>query len=403
MTTRVAVVTPNYVGGHYGGVETVATWLRDAINGQRGFAAEIISVATSRSDDVSSRLLAPSTWNRGPRSVWHDIGGVPVEHFGSQAAELEPARYLPRDGLTRRLSAFDLVQVVSGTPAFGLVAQRVDRPLCLQVATTVASERQFDGLSNRPIAARLGYTARKVSTGVVGRLERRALRRADHVFVENNWMLGQVQAISRGSVTLAPPGIDDRRFVPRRNESGESFLLSVGRLSSDRKNLSGLLRSYALARHRFGLALPLVIAGGGVLPAALHTLIDDLGMRAHVRVVQDPPGDDLLRLYQDARLLVSASLEEGLGMVYLEAQSCGLPVVSTRNAGVDEIFSRGAVGKLVMPFDGTSEPLGAAMADWASRGAEGHVRAAARQFAIGQFGNHVSASRFMVRYEELLA
>ncbi len=42
---------------------------------------------------------------------------------------------------------------------------------------------------------------------------------------------------------------------------------------------------------------------------------------------------------------------EGLGMVFLEAQSCGLPVVSTVHGGIPEAVSQGETGLLVSPGD----------------------------------------------------
>lgn len=402
MTSRVAVVCPNFVNGHFGGVEAVAVWLRDAIRAEQGFDAEILSVATSRSDSVSARLAAPSTWRRGPTSRRQDVRGASVEHFGAWGAELEPLRYLPRSRLSERLREFDLVQVVSGTPAFGLVASGAGRPVCLLAATTVASERHYDVVGGRSMGERVTNSIRAANTSVVSRLERRALVRADHTFVMNGWMLNQVEAVKGAAVTLAPPGVDDRTFVPAAGYSHQGYLLTVGRLGSDRKNLAGLVRSYRLARDRQALMLPLVIAGGGALPGHLRGLIAQLGLNPHVHVIEDPPDEELVRLYQGATLFVHASLEEGLGMVYLEAQSCGVPVVSTINAGTTEIFARGAVGELVEPFDGISESLARAMADWSARGEEVPYREGARVFATAQFGAEVSTARFVDRYRELM-
>ncbi|MGA8240006.1 MAG: glycosyltransferase family 4 protein, partial [Desulfobacterales bacterium] len=49
-------------------------------------------------------------------------------------------------------------------------------------------------------------------------------------------------------------------------------------------------------------------------------------------------------------LFVFPGIGESLGMVFLEAQSCGLPVVAVANAGVPEVVEHGKTG-LLAPFD----------------------------------------------------
>ncbi|GAA5147565.1 hypothetical protein GCM10023340_20170 [Nocardioides marinquilinus] len=403
MTVRVGIVCPNYAAGLYGGVEAVASWLRDAVCAEPGFDAEIISIATSRRDEVSTRLGSPATWARRPSSAWHEVGGVPVEHFGCWLAEVEPARYLPRPALTRRLRSFDIVQVVSGTPAFGNVATRAGRPVCLQVATTVESERRHEAGHRSDARPHLIGAVRAAVTSAVARLERRAVRRADHTFVENEWMLDQVRSlVGDATVTLAPPGVDEHRFAPGSVVTGQGYLLTVGRLGSERKNLPGLLRSYAAARRNGHLSLPMVVAGGGALSPAAADVMSELGLSEHVRVVADPSADRLLDLYQGASTFVLASHEEGLGVVLLEAQSCGVPIVSTSTAGAAEVFRRGAIGQLVDTFQGTSTALGEAMGTWARRGVDPTVQETCRAFATREFGTAVTAGRYLERYRALL-
>ena len=58
-------------------------------------------------------------------------------------------------------------------------------------------------------------------------------------------------------------------------------------------------------------------------------------------------------LYQNASMFVLASDEEGFGVVILEAMACGIPVVSTRSGGPDDIITDGDDGFLV-PLDDAS-------------------------------------------------
>jgi glycosyltransferase involved in cell wall biosynthesis len=60
----------------------------------------------------------------------------------------------------------------------------------------------------------------------------------------------------------------------------------------------------------------------------------------------------LYRYYSAADLFVFPGIREALGMVYLEAQSCGLPAVAFENAGVPEAIQNGTTGLLVPMYDG---------------------------------------------------
>ena len=59
------------------------------------------------------------------------------------------------------------------------------------------------------------------------------------------------------------------------------------------------------------------------------------------------PRKDMYRYYSAADVFVFPGIRESLGMVFLEAQSCGLPVVAFNNAGVPEAVQDGKTGLLV--------------------------------------------------------
>jgi phosphatidylinositol alpha-1,6-mannosyltransferase len=59
----------------------------------------------------------------------------------------------------------------------------------------------------------------------------------------------------------------------------------------------------------------------------------------------------MYRYYSAGDLFVFPGIREALGMVFLEAQACGLPVVAFDNAGVPEAVKDGVSGLLVTAFD----------------------------------------------------
>ena len=55
----------------------------------------------------------------------------------------------------------------------------------------------------------------------------------------------------------------------------------------------------------------------------------------------------MYRYYSAADVFVFPGIRESLGLVFLEAQSCGLPVIAFNNAGIPEAVQDGKTGLLV--------------------------------------------------------
>jgi glycosyltransferase involved in cell wall biosynthesis len=99
-----------------------------------------------------------------------------------------------------------------------------------------------------------------------------------------------------------------------------------------------------------GHDLLLVIAGDGRERTRLEGLAET-HLPGRVRFVGKIPREALHRFYSAGDLFVFPGIRESLGMVYLEAQSCGLPVVAFANGGVPEVVGDGETGFLTPPFD----------------------------------------------------
>jgi glycosyltransferase involved in cell wall biosynthesis len=212
------------------------------------------------------------------------------------------------------------------------------------------------------------------------------------------------QALRQAAIQVGAPterirvisnSIDLVRFMPPALASKEPIILFVGSLIK-RKGVATLIQALPQV-----LAVcpeyVLVIIGEGPEELVLKQLADHLGVAERVRFVGFLPQHDVQNWMQRARLFVLPSLEEGQGVVSLEALASGTPVVGSAVGGIAEVINQ-SVGALVPP----AEPAALAKAilailtdseQWTvlSTNARRHVEA------------HYSGERIGQQYRELYA
>ena len=383
---RVALLVPEYHTDPeaMGGVTTVADFLYDDVV-KAGWSVTRFTARTSRRALESRRLMAPRTWFKR-LYLNHRADGVVA--VGAHLAEFEPVRNLPRRVLDRHLQPFDVVLVVSGSPAFSLIASRCGKPVVTVVATMVKAERK------RLIESSSVY--RRVYQGLTLRIvdaqDRRGLRLASVVVTLNRWMQTESVAAGAQRVVLAPPGVDTEFFSPPDEYATAGPLVMVARLADPRKDYPTLFRAYAHAR-ALGLTSTLVIAGRGALGEPDAEVLRQLHLQDSVEVRADLSSDDLLELLRSAALFVTSSSEEGLGLSTVEAMACGVPVVSTATEGAKFILEQCEGGEL-LPI-GDARALGEAMVTWmASPVRRVGASLAARERAVAGFSLAATGAEF---------
>jgi D-inositol-3-phosphate glycosyltransferase len=151
-------------------------------------------------------------------------------------------------------------------------------------------------------------------------------------------------------VVVVPPGVDLSLFTPGDQREARAqvglppdarVLLFVGRIQP-LKAPDVLLKAAAelLARHpqwrgRLVVAVLGGPSGSGLAhPHSLADLARDLGIAADVRFVKPVPRAELARWYRAADLVAVPSHSESFGLVAVEAQACGTPVVAADVGGL---------------------------------------------------------------------
>ncbi len=145
-----------------------------------------------------------------------------------------------------------------------------------------------------------------------------------------------------------PPFLDSTPFVAPRTANDPPELLAVGMMRADAKLKSYLLLAAALkqvADRRWRLR----IVGDGVARREIEEAFAPLGERVSFHGAAEP--DTLPALYAAADLLVWPAVDEAFGMVLLEAQAAGTPVIAGGYGGVPEIVADGVSGIVTPPGD----------------------------------------------------
>ena len=162
------------------------------------------------------------------------------------------------------------------------------------------------------------------------------------------------QSMGVESIAVIPNGIDIKRFEKlnrqeARNKlglNGEFAIMTVARFEK-RKGLEFLIR--ALPELNFPFVCFLV--GDGEERGNLENLSKNLGVSDKVKFLGQIENKKIPEYLSAADCFILPSLEEGFGIVVLEAQAAGLPVIGTNVGGIKDIIEDGRTGLLVEPAD----------------------------------------------------
>lgn len=160
-------------------------------------------------------------------------------------------------------------------------------------------------------------------------------------------------------VQLLHPGCDTNYFTPTpasraiRDQlgwGGRPVIVTAGRLQK-RKGQDMVIRALSLVREAIPDVLYAII-GDGEEREALKALTITEGQQDHVLFMGKVSDEVLRQSYQQADIFVLANRQigtdiEGFGMVLLEAQACGTPVIAGASGGTAETLQAGQTGYVV--------------------------------------------------------
>ena len=191
--------------------------------------------------------------------------------------------------------------------------------------------------------------------------------------------------IPKQHVALMPNGIDCRPYtqvpIVRSRNDLPLRLLYIGRHARE-KGLYETFQGLRLA-HELGIDARLVVAGAGPEEQRLRRYAQALGIAGRITFAGPVFGEDKVKLFAGADVMLLPSYSEGLPYALLEAMAAGIPVIATPVGAIPDVVAHGTHGYLVPVRDGKAiaEAIAALGANreqlsWMSRACRRRIRAA---------------------------
>lgn len=197
----------------------------------------------------------------------------------------------------------------------------------------------------------------RILLGVQARWERRNCARADLVVVTSRYqaaVAGEAYGVEPDRLAVVPEPIDLEAWrrglgAARRRPRRGPVVLAVARMYA-RKRLADLLDAAARLRGEIE-GLQVRIVGRGPEWESLRALHARLALGDTVVFLGDVSPEQLHEEYANADVLCLPSVQEGFGIVFLEAMAASIPIVACRAAAIPEVVRDGETGLLTAPRD----------------------------------------------------
>ena len=271
---------------------------------------------------------------------------------------------------------FDLVVSLSHCCAKSIVHPSRVKHLCYCLTPMRYAWDQFDAYFGPQRAGPLGSAVMRPVMARLARWDRDTADRADRYVAISHYVAGRIRRYyNREPIVIYPP-VDTDYFQPDGSQP-QRFALVVSALVPYKRI------DLAIAACRLA-GVPLKIAGDGPERASLARLA-----APDVQFLGRVPDEEIRALYRSAAITLLPG-EEDFGIVPLEAQSCGRPVVALGGGGALETVIAGDTGILV--HEATPEAFAAGITDALNRRFDPAViRRHAERFSRQRFADEMAA------------
>lgn len=256
--------------------------------------------------------------------------------IGAKYAFWEPFHYSNTISSWTALDSYDLIFVSSGTPFAAHPAVLKNKKFILWVATPFWDDRKTRLSEESFLAKILGY----LSKPFLAKIEKQILEKASIILPMSHYAKDEFQKILAYNKHMDVCGYPINIEADYPKDYSKKIILAVGRFTDPRKNISMLLKTWALIENADSEACLVII--GNVTPA----IEKFISKHPRIFLVKEASNDIRDQWYKHASLLIITSTQEGLGIVGLEALNFSTPIFSTDCFGVRDFVIHQKTGML---------------------------------------------------------
>ncbi|MED4407078.1 glycosyltransferase family 4 protein [Heyndrickxia coagulans] len=225
----------------------------------------------------------------------------------------------------------------------GYIAYRIYKKYNIPYAVTVRDTDLNYFFKKRPWLRKIGIKILKSASKII------FLSPAYKKQFEENYIPNKDKRYFQAKSEVIPNGIDsfwlENINDPKRGDSKNITVIYAGNIIK-RKNLIRLESACQLVRKE-GININLILVGKIIDKKYSRKLLSS-NIVTHINRVEK---EKLINYYRKSDIFAMPSITETFGLVYLEAMSQGLPIIYSKNQGLDGYFGDGIVGFAVNPFD----------------------------------------------------
>ena len=163
-------------------------------------------------------------------------------------------------------------------------------------------------------------------------------------------LIADTYKIDENKIKKITPGVDRKIFIPDLSVEKENIILSIGRIQEQKGQLQTIefLNNFKKIQNDFKCYFIGGPSGkhGNEYLQELQQTIKDFNLDKHVEFLGDLPQTEIIELLKKAKLLIHTSKFETFGLVAIEANAMGVPVLTTNNGSLMEIIENNKNGYL---------------------------------------------------------
>ncbi|RJS78533.1 glycosyltransferase family 4 protein [Methanophagales archaeon] len=154
-------------------------------------------------------------------------------------------------------------------------------------------------------------------------------------------------------VVVINPPIDVKKFNSRGRKKKEIFIIGTLTRFNRRKNIPNIIKALNILKEKYGVKFKYLLAGDGIDRKRIMNELKRAKFE-YEYLGEISEEEKINEFYPSIDVFVLPPLElpndvEGFGIVYLEANACGIPVVASKTGGVPDAVEEGVSGVFADP------------------------------------------------------